>query len=124
MTTVLVDAENVRRSLWPNVAPDELVRLCARWGETTKHRVVVVFDGAAPGGVVGEDAMAERCEIVGTGAETADEWLRRRARHCHAHEASYWLVTSDRALRAAAGAHAERVVGGGSFVRDLVALAG
>ena len=116
---MLVDAENVRRSRWPNVEAAELVRLCDRWAEADGHRVVVVFDGRAPGDVLGERALDDRCEVVGTGAESADDWLVRRARHCHAHGATYWLVTSDRALRSAAGGHAERVLGGGSFVRRL-----
>ena len=32
----------------------------------------------------------------------------------------YWLVTSDRELRQRAGGGAERVIGGGSFVRELL----
>jgi predicted RNA-binding protein with PIN domain len=48
--------------------------------------------------------------------ETADEWLIREA----ARFAPYWLVTSDRELRELAGAGAERVIGGGSFARDLI----
>jgi hypothetical protein len=34
-------------------------------------------------------------------------------------EGPYWLVTSDRGLRERAGERAERVIGGGSFVREL-----
>jgi hypothetical protein len=48
--------------------------------------------------------------------ETADEWLIREA----AHHMPYWLVTSDRELRALAGRDAERVIGGGSFARELI----
>ena len=123
MTTVLVDAENVRRSRWPNVSPDELADLCRRWADGSRRQVIVVFDRQAPGGLVGERALDRCCEIVGTGDDTADAYLHRRAKHCHAHRRAYWLVTSDRGLRALAGAHAERVVGGGSFVRELMTLA-
>ena len=48
--------------------------------------------------------------------ETADEWLIREASRF----APYWLVTSDRELRELAGGEAERVIGGGSFARELL----
>ena len=32
----------------------------------------------------------------------------------------YWLVTSDRELRERAGERAERVIGGGAFIRELL----
>jgi hypothetical protein len=47
--------------------------------------------------------------------ETADEWLIREASRF----APYWLVTSDRELRKLAGGEAERVIGGGTFAREL-----
>jgi hypothetical protein len=95
--TVIVDAENVRRSLWPNLGREELVELCEAWAEREGHRVLVFFEGE----------------------ESADDQI---ARWAEAAEVPYWLVTSDRELRQRAGAGAERVVGGGSFarlVRDL-----
>ena len=104
--TVIVDAENVRRSLWPNIAPTELVELCRAWAEREGAHALVVFDGSAP---------VEADDVVGTGAETADDWI---ARHAAEHD-PYWLVTSDRALRARAGGGAVRIVGGGTFARDL-----
>ena len=91
---VYVDAENVRRSLWPNIPRDELVRLVEAWGEREGVRPVVVFEGE----------------------ETADDRIAREAAQL---DAPYWLVTSDRGLRERAGGRAERVVGGGSFARDL-----
>ena len=110
MATVLVDARNVLRSQWPNVPEDELVRRCCGWANRHGHDIVLVFDGAAPAGVVGE-----RCVVVGSGGESADDWLIREAPNYP----GAWLVTSDRALREAAGAHAARVVGGGAFLREL-----
>src|SRR5262245_29318964 len=110
MATVLVDARNVLRSQWPNVPEDELVRRCCDWASRHGHDIVLVFDGDAPG-----DAADERCVVVGTGGESADDWLIREApRYPGA-----WLVTSDRALREAAGAHAARVIGGGAFLHEL-----
>jgi predicted RNA-binding protein with PIN domain len=119
--TVLVDARNVLRSQWPNIPERELVELCRAWSAAEDVHSVVVFDGAAPGNVVGERELDDRCLLVGTGEETADEWIERRARELAAARRSYWLVTSDRALRAAAGAGAQRTIGGGTFARRLLA---
>jgi hypothetical protein len=91
-----VDAENVRRSAWPNVSRQELVSLVEDW--------------AAREGVDGR--------VVFEGAETADDRIAREA----AQEDHYWLVTSDRGLRERAGERAERVIGGGSFLRLLRGL--
>ncbi|MBA3718162.1 MAG: hypothetical protein H0W87_08055 [Actinobacteria bacterium] len=93
--TVLVDAENVRRSIWPNIPGDELVALSEDWAREHEVDVVVVFEREG---------------------ETADEWLIREA----ARFSPYWLVTSDRELRELAGRGAERVIGGGSFARELL----
>jgi rRNA-processing protein FCF1 len=54
--------------------------------------------------------------LVFEGEETADD---RIAREAAALEEPYWLVTSDRGLRERAGARAERLIGGGSFAREL-----
>ena len=48
--------------------------------------------------------------------ETADAWLIREA----ARFAPYWLVTSDRELRELAGREAKRVIGGGTFAKELL----
>lgn len=78
--------------------------------------MVVVFDGTAPGGLVGERDLDDHCVVVGTGKqESADDWLIRRS----AEFKPYWLVTSDRALRDVAGREAERTIGGGGFAREL-----
>lgn len=94
MVIVFVDAENVRRSAWPNVSRDELVDLCRAWGERHGVRVEVVFEGE----------------------ESADDRIARAAAEA---EDSYWLVTSDRELRRRAGGNAERTIGGGAFLRML-----
>ena len=116
---VLVDARNVLRSRWPNLPEDELLERCCAWAADRGHRVLVVFDGKAPGGLVGEREVGEPCTAVGTGGESADDWLTRKAAELAGRGERYWLVTSDRALRRRAGHAAERIVGGGSFLRDL-----
>jgi hypothetical protein len=42
MATVLIDAENVRRSVWPNIARGDLERLCAAWAARNGHDAIVV----------------------------------------------------------------------------------
>jgi hypothetical protein len=106
--TVLVDGENVRRSIWPNVDRAELVRLAERWSAANGVPVRVVFDGRAPAGAVGSED------------EDADDLIARDAAKLAARGEPYWLVTSDRGLRARAGVAAEKVVGGGAFVRELL----
>jgi len=94
MATLLVDAENVRRSLWPNIPKAELDDLCAAWGEAHGHDVVVVWEGK----------------------ESADDRIAREVAEL---EPPVWVVTSDRELRERVRDHAERVIGGGSFAREL-----
>lgn len=90
---VFVDAENVRRSAWPNVSHEELVRLVDEWAEREGVDARVVFESA----------------------ETADDTIARES----ANQERYWLVTSDRGLRERSAHRAERVIGGGSFLRRL-----
>ena len=94
MATVLVDAENVRRSLWPNMPGEELVERSAAWAEQNGHDVQVVWEGSESG----DDQIARLVDEL---------------------EPPVWVVTSDRGLRDRVRAHAERIVGGGSFAREL-----
>jgi hypothetical protein len=103
---VLVDAENVRRSTWPNLSAQELVERTRRWAEAHGHALLVVFDHRAP----------ESAADLVAAEPTADDWL---AEHAADYE-PYWLVTSDRELRRRAGGTAERVIGGGAFLRELL----
>jgi hypothetical protein len=111
---VLVDARNVQRSRWPNFRAEELVRLIGEWADGRDVRAVAIFDGGAPGPSGG-------VEVIGTGAESADDWLIRETARLRAAGEPFWIVTSDRALRSAAGHGAERVIGGGSFAKELQA---
>ena len=45
MATVLVDGENVRRSLWPNMSRAELVDRSYAWAEREGHEVSVIWEG-------------------------------------------------------------------------------
>lgn len=109
-TKVLIDARNVQRSLWPNLSDAELVELAKRWADEHRHEPVIVFDGRAAEGA------------IGTGRESADDWLTREAARLAKAGETFWLVTSDRELRERAGRGAEKVIGGGSFVRELTSL--
>ena len=94
MATVFIDAENVRRSLWPNIPQAELVELSEAWANTHGHDVRIVWEDA----------------------ESADD---RIARDVAAVEGPVWVVTSDRELRERVDPDAERILGGGSFAREL-----
>ena len=58
----------------------------------------------------------EGVEVVGTGRESADDWITQRVTEL---DEPYILVTSDRELRERAGRNAERIIGGGAFARIL-----
>jgi hypothetical protein len=94
VATVLVDGENVRRSVWPNIPKDELEDLAKRWGARQGHEIDVLWEGKT----------------------SADDQIARAAAEL---EPPIWIVTSDRELRQRVAAHAERIVGGGSFAREL-----
>jgi hypothetical protein len=107
---VLVDAENVRRSRWPNLSPEALVERCRAWAHANGLGLLVIFDGPPP---------EEADDVTGTAAESADDRIVELAARLAAAGKPYWLATSDRLLRERAGAHAERTIGGGAFLRDL-----
>jgi predicted RNA-binding protein with PIN domain len=113
----LVDAENVRRSQWPNIGREELVELVRRWAEATGAHALVVFDGDPP-----DVERTRAVKVVGTTKESADDRIARDAEKLARQGRPYRLVTSDRGLRARAGAAAEDMLGGGTFVRTLRAL--
>jgi hypothetical protein len=94
VATVLVDGENTRRSLWPNLSREQLVELAGAWGEANGHDVEVVWEGK----------------------EIADDRIARRVEEL---EPPVWVVTSDRELRRRVEPFAERIIGGGSFARAL-----
>jgi hypothetical protein len=95
----------VRRSIWPNVARDELVRRVRDWAARDGHEVLIVFDGTPP---------EEAPDLLG--ARSADDAIAELAPTL---EEPWWLVTSDRGLRERVGDAPERIVGGGSFVRSI-----
>jgi hypothetical protein len=95
MALVLVDAENVRRSLWPNLSREELAARAGAWAEREGHELRVVFEGE----------LSADDEIAALAADHEGRPL--------------WVVTSDRELRRRVAPYAERLIGGGSFVRTL-----
>jgi predicted RNA-binding protein with PIN domain len=120
---MLVDARNVIRSRWPNIREDRFVELVREWAEQEGARVVAVFDGRAPGETTGVQELDERTAVVGTGGETADDWIADHAPGMAREGHRLWLVTSDRGLRERVAGHVEHVIGGGSFAGRLEALA-
>ena len=104
VAVVIVDAENVRRSLRPNPSRAELVERARAWARRERHELLIVFDGAPP---------EEAPDLVG--AAHADDAVVRLA---HEPADEVWVVTSDRGLRGRLGTVA-RLVGGGTFARQL-----
>ncbi|MCZ7588750.1 MAG: hypothetical protein M5U27_07835 [Gaiella sp.] len=105
MALVVVDAENTRRSQWPNLSREELVRRSREWAEREGHELLVVFDGAPP---------EEAPDLVGS--RNADDAIAELAGRLRS---PWWLVTSDRELRRRVGDRPARVIGGGSFARAI-----
>jgi hypothetical protein len=104
---VIVDAENVRRSTWPNLSPADLVARARAWARHEGHGLLVVFDGRAP----------EEAEDVAA-APNADDEIVRVAREAGE---PVWVATSDRGLRDRLDGYAQRLIGGGRFLAELEA---
>jgi hypothetical protein len=102
---VIVDAENVRRSIWPNLSRKELVARARAWAAGEGHDLLIVFDGPAP---------EEAPDLVGS--PHADDEIVLRSTSA---DGPLWVTTSDRELRRRLGDRPERIVGGGTFVRWL-----
>ena len=105
MAVVIVDAENVRRSLWPNLSREELVERARTWAASEGHELRIVFDGGAP----------EQASDVFSSRHGDDEIVRL----ANELAAPSWVVTSDRGLRERLPESVERVIGGGTFARLL-----
>jgi hypothetical protein len=71
--------------------------------ENVRLELLVVFDGEPP-----EPAD----DLRGSGSRSADDVIAELA-------GPFWLASSDRGLRERVGGRAERVIGGGSFLREL-----
>ena len=107
---IIVDAENVRRSQWPNLGREELVELSAPGRRRSGPRRSSSSTGPAPSAEADESV-----QVVGTTKESADDRIARDAERLARAGRPYRLVTSDRGLRARAGGDAEDVIGGGTF---------
>jgi hypothetical protein len=117
---VLIDARNVIRSRWPNLNVERFVELAREWGEREEKQLFLVFDGQ-PG--AGRDIVDDdRSRIVGTGEESADDWIVREAERLSRDGRRLWLVSSDRELRGRVTPFVEHVVGGGGFATLLESL--
>jgi hypothetical protein len=95
VAVVVVDGENVRRSRWPNLGRDALEERVRAWAAREGHEARVVW-------------------------EPADDRIAALASELAAAGEAFWVVTSDRGLRARIDG-AERLVGGGAFLGTLQA---
>src|SRR5262249_37582166 len=105
LALVVVDAENARRSLWPNLSPEDLVAPARRWAAREGHELRVVSDGDPPEDADDLTASAYADDVIAALVERAD--------------GPVWVVSSDRELRRRVEVRADRVIGGGSFVRSI-----
>jgi len=103
---IVIDAENVRRSAWPNLSKEELVARARAWAEREDADLLVVFDGDPP---------EEAPDLLGSGGRSADDVIEEL-------DGPFTLVTSDRGLRERVGEKAEKAIGGGSFLHELEAV--
>jgi hypothetical protein len=101
---VVIDAENVRRSTWPNLSKHELVERARDWARGEGVPLLIVFDGLPP---------EEADDLLGSGGRTADDVIAEL-------EGPFWLVSSDRGLRERVRGRAQKIIGGGSFLKRLV----
>ena len=84
----------------------KVVERVREWAAHGRHDVLIVFDGGPP-----ENAP----DLLGS--RNADDAIVELASGL---DRPWWLVSSDRELRRRVGDGPERIVGGGSFVRDLM----
>ncbi len=110
------------RSRWPNFREDRFVTLARLWADRERVELVVVFDGRAPGGVVGTAELDERTTLVGAGDEIADDWIAREAARLAGSGRRVRLVSSDRELRDRVSSCVDQIVGGGAFATLLEEL--
>jgi len=104
--TVIVDAENVRRSQWPNLGRGELLELARAWAERTAHGDLVVFDGRPP----------EAAPDTVSAEPSADDWIAEHAPGAGAGVARRSIREGAAALAAEVRAHDPR----SAFLRDLL----
>ena len=113
----LVDAENVRRSQWPNIGREELVALVRRWAEATGSHALVVFDGDPP------DVEGTRTvKVVGTTKESADDRIARDAEKLARRDGPTGSSPRTAGCARGAGGRAEDLVGGGTFIANTESL--
>jgi uncharacterized protein len=93
-----------------------LVRYCQRGG----HRVEVYFDGAPPGQAGVRNYGRVQAHYVAAGT-TADEAIRRHLRSLGRSAKNWLLVSSDRAVQAAAREAGARMLGSDEFAVRLQA---
>ena len=81
------------------------MRRARAWAEREGADLLVVFDGPP---------IDDGPDLVGSGRRSADDVIAELP-------GPFVLVSSDRALRERVADKAERIVGGGSFLREIVA---
>ena len=105
MPLVIVDAENVRRSQWPNLSHEG----SSDARESGPHVKATSYRSSST-------ARRPRTRRTSCGSRDADDAIVELAAPI---DDPWWLVSSDRGLRERVGDGPERVIGGGSFLRSI-----
>lgn len=106
MANYIIDGHNLIAKI-PGLSlsmPDDeqrLIELLNRYGEESRHKLEVYFDGAPPGQSGVRNYGRVRAHFVPV-SQSADEAIRRRLVRLGRSAANWVVVTSDRAVQSAA----------------------
>ena len=119
---VIIDGRGILRSR-PDLDERDLVEAAARWAAAHPRTpiVAVVFDGTYDGDETGMFEHDERTVAVATGGESSNDVIVGEVEELRADAEPVIVATSDPALRERVEALGAKGIGGGAFVRTVMA---
>ncbi len=120
---VIIDGNNLLHTLREHapiaaVGRETMVRLIERWGRMSRREVTLIFDGPAPRGGLGEQLSPQGLTVRFSAPKTADDLIVATIRD-EKDPTRLRVVTSDKAIRHAAGYRRCRCTDSVSFVSEL-----
>ncbi len=120
---VIIDGNNLLHTLREHapiaaVGRETMVRLIERWGRTSGCEVTLIFDGPAPQGGLHKQLSPEGLTVRFSAPKTADDLIVAMIRD-EKDPTRLRVVTSDKAIRHAAGYRKCRCTDSVSFVSEL-----